>query len=283
LKRVLLLGGAGQLGTAIRLRWSDCEITAPSHDELALERADDLRDALDRIRPDLLVNAAAFHDVDQCEQEPERAFAVNALAVGRAAELARERDVAFLTISTDYVFDGKAAVPYAESARPSPISLYGLSKLAGEHLALRSDAQVFVVRTCGLYGVADSSSRRSLIDRVLMHDERSAPMRVVADVFASPTFAGDLAVALRKLVETQSYGLYHAVNPGPVSWYEFAQVALELAHRKGSIEPIPAREWKTMALRPQFSALENARLGALGIELPSWRDGIAAHLGVQVR
>lgn len=283
MRRVLLIGGSGQLGTAIRLRWTDCDVVAPAHAELALENAGQLRDALDRVRPDVLVNAAAFHDVDRCEEEPERAFAVNAFAVGAAARLAKERDVVFVTISTDYVFDGKTSVPYDEAAVPHPLSLYGMSKLTGEYFVERNPPRAFVVRTCGLYGGAAPSSRRPFIDRVLSRSGDATPLRVVADVFASPTFAGDLAVALRRLIETQAYGLYHAVNVGPVSWYEFACTAMNLAGRDAAVEPIAADEWKTAALRPRFSALENARLGALGISMPSWRAGIAAYLGLQVR
>jgi dTDP-4-dehydrorhamnose reductase len=276
-RRVLLLGGSGQLGTAIRLRWTDCEVVAPSHRELALERSSDLRDALDRIRPDALVNAAAFHDVDRCEAEPEQAFGINAIAVGRAACLAHERDVLFVTISTDYVFDGDTSEPYREEAAPHPLSLYGMSKLAGEYLAARIEGRVFVVRTCGVYGVG-SSSHRPFIDRVLSQPRGAPPVRVVTDVVASPTFAGDLAAALRELVETESYGLYHAANAGPVSWYDFASEAVKVSGRAITLEPISASQRKTAAVRPRFSALENAKLDALGIVMPPWRAGIAAYL-----
>ncbi len=275
--RVLLIGGSGQLGSAIRQRWSDCEIVAPSHGELPLEESARVRDALDRVRPDVLVNAAAFHDVDECENEPERAFAVNTVAVGRAASLALERGVRFVTVSTDYVFDGKAREPYAEAAAPHPLSVYGASKLAGEYLSDRAGSRAFVVRTCGLYGSA-SSARRPLIERALAHNTEGPPLRVVADVIASPTFAGHLAVALRKLIESESYGLYHAVNAEPVSWYEFVATAVQLAGKSIPIEPISAADWKPAAIRPRFSALKSAKLEALGIAMPSWRDGIKAYL-----
>jgi dTDP-4-dehydrorhamnose reductase len=278
--RVLLIGGSGQLGSAIRQRWNDCDIVAPAHGEVPLEESATLRDALDRIRPDVLVNAAAFHDVDRCENEPERAFAVNAVAVGRAASLAFERSVLFVTISTDYVFDGKTDEPYGEEARPHPLSAYGASKLAGEYLSDRIGSRAFVVRTCGLYG-RSPSSRKPLVERALDHQREDGPLRVVADVFASPTYAGDLAVALRRLIETEAYGLYHAVNTGPVSWYEFVVAAAELAGRAVPIEPISAIDWKPAAIRPRFSALKNARLGTLGIGMPSWRDGIKAYLQVR--
>jgi dTDP-4-dehydrorhamnose reductase len=296
-KRVLLIGGTGQLGTAIRRRWNDCEIIAPTHAQLGLEQSAQLGDALDRIRPDVLVNAAAFHDVDRCEEEPEAALRINGTAVGRAAQLASQHGAVFVTISTDYVFDGTSGVPYREDARAHPLSLYGLSKLVGEHLAQRG-ARVFVVRTCGLYGAKPARSpstplgtgsvegRRPFIERVLSRASDAAPMRVVADVVASPTFAGDLAAALAQLIATDAYGLYHAVNAGAVSWYDFACAAAKAAGHDGGIEPIGADEWKMRAVRPRYSALENAKLHALGIVMPSWRAGIAAYLaerGIQGR
>jgi dTDP-4-dehydrorhamnose reductase len=280
-KRVLLIGGSGQLGTAIRQRWTDCEIVAPPHHELDIRQADRLEDALARIRPDFLVNASAFHDVDRCEAEPAPAFEINAIAVGAAARLAREAGARFVTFSTDYVFDGAASSPYTERDAPHPLSVYGASKLAGEHLVDGAHARAFVVRTSGVYGAATSASRRRpFIERVLSADRNGAPVRVVADVCVSPTFAGDLADALRRLTDTEAYGLYHVVNAGQVSWYEFARDAVRQAGVDVPLEPIAATAWKAQAVRPRFSALSPAKLAGLGISLPSWREGIAAYLGV---
>ena len=276
--RVLLIGGSGRLGTAIRATWNDCEIAAPPHEECDIADADAVRKALDDFRPDVFVNAAAFHDVDRCEDEPQRAFAINAAAVGTAARYARDRGVVFVAISTDYVFDGSVREAYGEDRPPHPISFYGTSKLAGEYLVESLHMSAYVVRTCGLYGTARAPTRPSLIDRLLASKAGDAPLRVVADVVASPTFAGDLAEALRRLIATESYGLYHAVNSGPVSWYEFACEAARQAGRETAIEPISAAQWKQRASRPRFSALRNAKLDALGIAMPSWQAGIAAYL-----
>jgi dTDP-4-dehydrorhamnose reductase len=276
--RILLIGGSGRLGTAIRQQWTDCEIAAPLHDALDIADASAVRNALDDLRPDVFVNAAAFHDVDRCEDEPQQAFAVNAAAVGTAARCARDRGVVFVTISTDYVFDGAAREPYGEESVPHPISFYGVSKLAGEHLVETLRMPAFVVRTCGLYGTADSRRRPSLIERVLEFKSGDAPLRVVEDVVASPTFAGDVAAGVRRLMATESYGLYHAVNSGPVSWYDFACEAARQAGVETSIERISAGQWKQRAARPRFSALRNSKLEALGITMPSWQTGITAYL-----
>lgn len=281
MKRVLLIGGTGRLGTEIRRRWRDCEIVAPSHDELDLEASAQVRSAIGSVRPDVVVNAAAFADVDLCEREPERAFAVNAIAVQAAAAHARDFDAVFVTISTDYVFDGRSDVAYGESDEPHPLSVYGVSKLAGEYLVELLHGPAFVVRTCGLYGTSSSDGRPSFIERVLMHSPEDAPLRVVADVFVSPTFAGHLADALRRLIDTEAYGLYHAVDAGPVSWYDFAAEAIRQAGVAPAIEPIAAEAWKAPALRPRFSALANAKLARSGIAMPAWRDGISAYLQVR--
>lgn len=277
--RVLLLGGSGQLGTAIVQGWTDCELVAPSHDELPIEQSERLAEYLTTTRPEVLVNAAAFHDVDRCEDEEETALEVNAFSVGRAARLAAQRGVLFVTISTDYVFDGTKGSPYLESDSPNPLSFYGASKLAGERLVEAAGGRAFVVRTCGVYGSSRSASRRrTFVDRILTAGESGEPVRVVADVVASPTFAGDLAVALRKLIGTAAYGLYHAAAAGPVSWYEFAREAVRQAGVELAIEPIAAEQWKARAIRPRYSALDSAELGRLGIGMPSWREGIAAYL-----
>jgi dTDP-4-dehydrorhamnose reductase len=277
-RRVLLLGGSGRLGTAIRQRWKECEIVAPSHGALALEDRNAVREAIERHRPSVVVNAASFHDVDRCEIEPRPAFEINALAVRDAARMARDRGSDFVTISSDYVFDGETAAPYVETDAPHPLSVYGASKLAGEYLVESLRMNAFVVRTCGLYGAGSAKERTSFIERLLAQDGSPQPFRVVAGVVASPTFAPHLADAIGRLLETQRYGLYHAVDAGPVSWYDYACEAVARAGAAVTVEPIAAHLWKASALRPRFSALENAKLAELGISMPSWRAGIAEYL-----
>ncbi|HVA29072.1 MAG TPA: dTDP-4-dehydrorhamnose reductase [Candidatus Baltobacteraceae bacterium] len=276
---VLLVGGSGQLGREIRSRWTGDDIIAPPHAELDVADVESVTRVIDRLKPDLFVNCAAFHNVDTCESQPGEAMRINALAVDAVAAACAERDVAFMTISTDYVFDGRASAPYAEEDAPHPVSVYGVSKLAGELLVLRRNARAFVVRTCGVYGLHASQSKgHTFIDRLIAQARAGETIRVVSDVVASPTYAGHLAFALRKLVDTEAYGLTHATNVGPVSWYDFAAKALHLAGIAHPIEPISASQWKAPARRPAYSALRNARLDALGIAMPGWDEGIAAYL-----
>lgn len=278
--RVLVIGGSGQLGSEIRRLWTAHTVVAPGHEKMELAETGLVEAAIDRERPDALVNCAAFHNVDRCEESPGRAFALNALAVERLARLCARRSVHFTTISTDYVFDGSAAQPYVETDCARPISVYGASKLAGEILVecVRSDA--LVVRTCGVYGVRPSATKGyTFVDRIVEQARVGERSRVVADVFASPTFAGNLAAALLFLVEHCASGLYHAADAGPVSWFEFAREGVALAGLDpGSVDPIPSGEWKAGARRPPFSALDSGKLRDFGFAMPSWREGLAAYL-----
>ncbi len=276
--KILLVGGSGQLGRAIAVAWRDDEIVAPTHADFPLEDRTTWAAVLDRVRPDLLVNCAAFHNVDVCEVEPAQALAINAVAVDALADAAQQRGIDFLTISTDYVFDGSATRPYTEDDCPRPISAYGVSKLAGELLVLRRRMNAYVVRTCGVYGLHASRSKGTFVDRVIAQARAGEAIRVVNDVVASPTYAGHLAEALRALVATRAYGLYHAVNVGPVSWYDFAAKALDVAGVRYPIDAISAGEWKAAARRPAYSALANAGLARLGIALPAWDEGVAAYV-----
>jgi dTDP-4-dehydrorhamnose reductase len=275
---VVLLGGSGQLGTEIRARWAGDAILAPSHADLDILDPEAIARVIDAHHADLLVNCAAFHNVDACESQPAKAFAANAIAVEAMAAICRQRDIALVTISTDYVFDGAKAAPYTEEDVPRPLSAYAVSKLAGELLVLRTDTKAYVIRTCGVYGAAASKSKGTFIDRIIKQARSGETIRAVSDVIASPTFAGHLAEAIRSLIATGAYGLYHACNAGAISWYDYATKALELAEVEGAIEPISASEWKVAARRPSYSALANRKLEALGIAMPDWEAGIAAYL-----
>jgi dTDP-4-dehydrorhamnose reductase len=279
MNRALVIGAAGQLGTEIRRRWDGWSVCAPPHAELDLKDAGAVADAVAREKPHVVVNCAAFHNVDRCETEPEEAMAVNAIAVGRLARLCRDAGAAFATISTDYVFDGAATRPYVETDAPHPISAYGVSKYAGELLVGYLESPALIVRTCGVYGVRPSSTKgHTFVDRIIAQAKAREPIRVVSDVVVSPTFAGDLARALLVLIEAGAAGLYHAANSGQVSWYDFACDVLRQAGIEHPVEPIPASTWKAAARRPAFSALANVRLEALGFTMPSWQEGIAAYL-----
>jgi dTDP-4-dehydrorhamnose reductase len=279
LGRILLFGGGGQLGTEIRRLW-DAEIVSPGHGQVDITDAAAVASAIEASNPAAVVNCAAFHNVERCEAEPHNAFAANAIAVNAIAERCAERGTRFVTFSTDYVFDGTLGRPYIESDVPNPISAYGVSKFAGELLVGRLQSNAFVIRTCGVYGVRTSTTKGyTFIDRIINQARAGEQLRVVTDQIVSPTYAAHLAQAVAQLLESPaSPGVYHAVNEGAVSWYDYACETLRAAGIDHPIEPVSVNEWKTRVRRPAFSALENEKLHARGISMPTWRDGIAAYL-----
>jgi dTDP-4-dehydrorhamnose reductase len=284
--RILLLGGSGQLGTEIRRRWIEHDISAPSSSEVDVQNEDALIAAFNAVHFDAVINCTAFHHVDNCESVPERAFSINTIAVDRLARLCHKRDYTFMTISTDYVFDGEARTknaqhrkPYIEEDIPHPMSTYGISKFAGELLVDRLQMKAFVVRTCGLYGTTISSSKGyTFIDRIISQALAREPLRIVNDIVSSPTFAGHLADALNALLATAAYGLYHAANEGAVSWHAFAVETLQQAGIDHDVEAISSAARNMPARRPAFSALSNEKINMLGIAMPSWKDGIRDYL-----
>lgn len=279
-QRVVLFGSSGQLGGEICRIWTGRDLICPSHGEVDITDTAAVERAIREHEPDAVVNCAAFHNVERCESEPQNALAANALAVNALAQACAERGIRFVTISTDYVFDGELSRPYTEEDRPQPISAYGISKYAGELLVLRLQSPAYVVRTCGVYATRASTSKgHTFIDRIITQAKSGEEIRVVRDQTVSPTYAPHLAQGLLQLLQSGApYGLYHMVNEGAVTWYDFASEALRVAGVDSAIEPVSYKDWPSRVRRPAFSALENAKLHEIGIHLPSWRDGIEAYM-----
>ena len=279
-RRVLLLGASGQLGGEIRRTWTGMDLVTPSHAQLDITDPQAVRQAIASHAPDAVVNCAAFHNVERCEEEPQSAFAANALAVNAMAEACAGQGALFVTISTDYVFDGELGRPYTEADEPHPLSAYAISKYAGELLTLRLQSAAYVVRTCGVYATRASTSKgHTFIDRIIAQARAGEPVRIVRDQTVSPTYAPHLAQGLLQLLRSNAaYGVYHMVNEGAVTWYDYAREALRIARIDHPVEPVSYKDWPSRVRRPAFSALENAKLHAIGISLPSWREGVEAYL-----
>jgi len=277
--RVLLFGGFGQLGSEIRRLWGAAQVSAPERAQVDITDPQAVARAIEATGPDVLVNCAAFHNVERCEAEPENAFGANTLAVNAMAERCAAAGVRFVTFSTDYVFDGTLGRPYTEADVPNPLSVYAASKYAGELLVQRLRSDALVVRTCGVYGTRVSPTKGyTFIDRIVVQARAGETVRVVRDQTVSPTYAADLARAVWQLLEAEAApGVYHAVNEGPVTWYDYAREALRCAGVEDAIEPISYKDWNSRVRRPEYSALENAKLHALGISLPDWRSGITSY------
>jgi dTDP-4-dehydrorhamnose reductase len=283
-RRIAIVGGSGQLGTALRDAFAGREVAVPAHAELPFEETAALEHFLDAWRPDVLINCSAFHHVDTCEREPERAFAVNAHAVDRAAAACAARGMAFATVSTDYVFDGKLGRAYREDDAVSPLTAYGASKAAGEFLTRRHGPRAYIVRTSAVFGTIGTSSKGyTLIEKVLRQAEQGQPTRMVADMVFSPSYAPHVARAMRDLIDAEAFGTHHVANGGRCSWYEFVRSAFERAGLGGApLEPSTYAAMNNPTQRPMYSPLENTTFAGAGIApLPSWEEAIGEFLSAR--
>jgi dTDP-4-dehydrorhamnose reductase len=276
----LLIGGRGQLGTALRAQLRG-EVASPDRGELDLANAAQVSERLRDWRPELVINASAYNLVDRAEDEPHVAFQQNAFAV---RQLAREVDAlggALVHISTDHVFglDGHPGHPWRETDLPGPVSVYGASKLAGEFFARALCARHLVVRTCGLYGVADSPGKGNFVATMLRLGRQQTEVRVVDDQHCTPTRATDLARAIVDLVATRAQGLYHATNSGATTWCGFAREIFRLAGISTPVIPIRSTEFAAKARRPAWSVLSGEKLARQrGVAMPEWNVALAEYL-----
>jgi dTDP-4-dehydrorhamnose reductase len=276
-----VLGSAGQLGRDLCPRLPG-EVIPLTRDRADLTRPETLRAALAELRPQVVINCAAYNFVDKAEQEPQAAAAVNAWGVRELAIVCRDLDCILVHFSTDYVFglEDRRRIPYAEIEAPGPVSVYGLSKLAGEYLVRALCPKHFVIRTCGLYGVWGSGGKGgNFVETMLRVAGQGKPLRVVADQICTPSYTVDVAAATVALVQTGPYGLYHLTNTGSCSWHELARTIFQLAGVPADLTPITSQEWPAPARRPGYSVLGMGAYQALGLPpLRPWPEAVAAYL-----
>jgi dTDP-4-dehydrorhamnose reductase len=281
--KIAVVGARGQLGAAI------VEACGASHEVVALARADlDLVDDaavaanMTRIRPEAIINAAAYTNVDASEDRPIEALNVNAFAVRALARAAETHGAALVHFSTDFVFDGTATAPYTELDRPNPRSVYAASKLLGEWFALEAPRS-YVLRVESLFGSAAGAPKaKGSVAAILNTLLAGGSPRVFEDRTISPAYVADAASATRQLLEAVAPpGLYHCVNSGLCTWLELAQ---ELARQLGiepRLTPVRMADAGLRAARPQYCALSNEKLRSAGIDMPSWQDALARYVTAQ--
>jgi dTDP-4-dehydrorhamnose reductase len=283
--KVAIFGVSGQLGRAAAAALAGAhDVVEVDHDRVDVRDGEAVARVVRETGPDWVLNAAAMTHVDRCENEPLAAFEVNALGARNLARACESASCRLLHVSTDYVFDGEKKGMYIESDVPRPINVYGTSKLAGECFVRAHGPAHVVVRTSGLYGWHLCRGKGSnFAETVLARARQGQALRIVSDEHLTPTFTADLARQLRLIIERAvPGGVYHATNAGACSWFEFASELLHLAGVRASVEPIPAREWKSPTRRPANSALENRALGALGLDImPDWRDALSRYLSAR--
>lgn len=279
---IVVTGAGGQLGRELLAQWDGDDVTGLTRDDLDVTDEGAVLATITELAPEVVVNCAAWTAVDACEDDPERAHRVNALAPWWLARACRTVGARLVHVSTDYVFGGPAPTRadgtgrgWTEFDRVDPRSVYGRSKAAGEELVRTTLPAHHIVRTawvCGAHG-------RNFVTTMLSLADRGGPVRVVDDQFGSPTFTADLAVALHELAASERHGTWHRTNAGQASWYDLAAATFELAGRDVDLGPQPSSALDRPAPRPPWSVLDATHAATSGLTpMPPWREGLRALL-----
>jgi dTDP-4-dehydrorhamnose reductase len=278
--KIAVLGSNGQLGTDLM------KVLRERHELIGLTHLDvEVSDynscvKLKGYRPDVVINTAALHKVDQCEVEPLKAFSVNALGARNVAAVSSEIGAADVFISTDYVFDGSKNRPYTENDVPFPVNTYGISKLAGE-MFTRQSSKHYVVRVASLFGVAGSSGKGgNFVETITAKAKNNEPISVVDDMWMSPTYTKDAAATIGNIIDAKlPNGVYHVTNKGYCTWFEFAKEILKLGgFETTAVTPIKTSQPPGKARRPVFSALKSARLPRYHVRTREWKEALVDYL-----
>ena len=274
--KVLITGSNGMLGHDLQKVLKDKhELILTTSKTLDITDKENTIDFIVKNKPDVLINSAAYTDVDGCETNQDLAYAVNGEGVRNLALGCKEVDCPLVHVSTDYVFDGTAREPIAEDGEIGPISIYGKSKLKGEEAIQEILDKFFIIRTAWLYGINGKNFPKTMLELAENHSE----ITVVYDEVGTPTYTPDLAYGISKIIETDHYGIYHLTNSGQCSWCEFAKYIFEIADRDVKVVPVTASEFSRPAPRPSYSVLKNEKWVENGFEpLRSYKEAIKEYV-----
>lgn len=285
-QKLALIGADGMLGTMLRqvagAEWDICPLDLPEFD---ITDADCVATVLGRLQPRLIVNCAAFTDVDGCESQEAVATRVNGEGAGNLADAAKAIDATLVHVSTDYVFAGSKTDPYLEDDATGPQSAYGRSKLAGEQAIIDSGlGRYFILRTSWLYGPGG----KNFVETIIRLAKEREDLGVIDDQIGTPTYTGDLAQAILSLAGSDAYGVYHYSNEGQCSWYEFAQEIVKLAGAAGEVlklrtlRPIATEEYPLPAKRPAYSVFSKSKFKSVtGKDVPHWRSSLTKYMDLR--
>jgi len=281
--RIALIGSDGQLGTDIYSYFKSCgeDVYGLTIKDIEVCSKKSCSNAVLEIKPELVINTAAFNQVDRCEEEINRAFEVNAAGVKNVAQACLLCGAAMMHFSTDYVFGGYAqSVPFIEEDRPAPVSAYGVSKLAGEYVVGYMLKKYYLVRVSGLYGHAKSMDKGyNFVELMLDMASEGKEIKVVSDQTLTPTSSSDVAKKLHELIGTGRYGLYHMTNTGSCTWYEFAREIFKICGLEPKLEPVDSISFGSAAKRPYYSVLDNKNLRSSGIEeMRHWKQALKDYI-----
>jgi dTDP-4-dehydrorhamnose reductase len=281
--RVAVIGADGQLGVDVAnafTRKGD-QVSSLTHADIELSEIDSVLSRLQDLRPDIVVNTAAMHHVENCEREPQKAFAVNGLGARNLALISQDIGATLVHVSTDYVFDGAKESPYDETDAPRPLNVYGNTKLSGEYFVRGICDKHFVLRTSAIYGKSPCRAKGGLnfVELMLKLARERGKVRVVDSEFVTPTRTTEIAQQIVALSASDSYGLYHATAEGSCSWNAFAAEIFRLTNTKVTLEIAGPNEFPAKVPRPTYSVLENRALKSHGLNVfKSWQDGIREYL-----
>lgn len=273
--KILIVGSNGQLGRELKGQFEGkYELFLYDADTLDITNIDAITNAIMNVKPEIVINAAAYTNVEKAEEDCENAFKVNALGAENLAIICKKYNATLVHISTDYVFDGTKDTPYDEFDHHNPLSVYGKSKSWGEKLIKQVGGRYFILRTSWLYGDGNNFVRT-----MLRLSKEKSEISVVGDQYGTPTYTKDLCWVIEKLIQTDFYGIYHASNEGSCSWCEFAKEIMTVAERKTTIKSLTTAEYPMKAQRPICSIMENRLLKLRGLNpMRPWQDALADYL-----
>jgi len=279
MKTILVIGSTGQLGTSLLgVSGNNARLIGISHQDCDVSDIDTLSSIIHKYNPYVIINTTAYHNLQLCETSPKKAFQVNAIAVGELAKLCKANKINFITISTDYVFDGKKKTPYIESDVPNPIQVYGASKYTGELLSRYIyPGGTYVIRTCGLYGGLEGSHQKggNFILNILKESKHKKIVYVNNSQRVNPTYAPHLATAIIKLINTRcDPEIYHLANENFCSWYEFSKYIFQIFNITTQLERSTLNFSQSEFTRPKFTVLKNTKGKKVHIVLPHWKIGL---------
>lgn len=277
--KIVIIGSTGQLGTdLVKILQDNNEVIGLTHNDIEVS---DYKSCLilKELKPEVIINTAAFHKTDQCEEEPLKTFSVNAIGAKNVATISKEINAITVYISSDYVFDGSKKEPYTEEDTPNPINTYGISKLAGE-LYTKQNPKHYIIRVASLFGVAGASGKGgNFVETMIKKALNKEVINVVDDMWMSPTYTKDAALIIKKILKANvPYGIYHATNKGYCTWFQFAQEIFKLTGLTPIIKPIRTDQLQMKAKRPRFSALESVKLPKYGIQTRRWEEALKEYL-----
>lgn len=278
--KIVIIGANGQLGSDLVKIFKDTEheIFPLSHTDIDITDFKLSKNILDNIKPDIVIDCAAYIRVDDAEDFPEKAFLINAIGTRNVANLCKELESALIYISTDYIFDGTKKEPYTEEDIPNPLNVYGNSKLAGEYFVRNILEKYYIIRSSSLFGIAGSSGKGgNFVETMIKKAKNNEEIRVVDDMIMSPTYTKDLANAIKIILKKKlPFDTYNMTNRGECSWYEFTKTIFEILEIKVNLFPINIGKQK--AKRPKYSSLSNSKLQRYGIEIEDWNVALNNYL-----